>query len=106
MPEYVDPAVERLRESDSDDSVTILLGVSDEREAIADRVERAGATVEDSLDRVTLRVTAPESAVDDLCTTEGITSIELEREDVGSLAKGNERSRGRVTRNSAFDGGS
>lgn len=98
MPEYVDPDVEALRDSDSDDEVTLLLGVSGDREEFAARVEQFGATVEAEIGRATLRVTAPESAVDALCDLDGLTSIEREREDVRTLDEGNGHSRRRVTR--------
>lgn len=98
MPEYVDPDIEALRDSDSDDEVTLLLGVSGDREEFAARVERHGAAVEAEIGRATLRVTAPESAVDVLCEFEGLKSIELEREDVRTLDEGNGHSRRRLTR--------
>lgn len=98
MPEYVDPDVDALRESKSPTEVTLLLGVSGDRDAVIAQVEQAGATVDDTLGRATLRVTAPESAVDTLCTLEGVKSIELERDDVQVLSEGNSHSRPRVTR--------
>lgn len=98
MPEYLDPDVSALRVSDCDDEITLLLGVSGDRDESGARVRRLGAEVEATLGRATVRVTAPESAVDELCELEGLTSIECEREDVGILDEGNERSRRRVTR--------
>ncbi|MFC6614883.1 hypothetical protein ACFQAS_07920 [Halopenitus salinus] len=81
MPDYIDPAVARLRESDAETTVTLLLGVEGDREAATRTIERTGATIEAELGRATLRVTAPESAVDDLATLAPVSSIELERED-------------------------
>jgi hypothetical protein len=98
MPEYVATDVSELRESDSTTEVTLLLGVSGDRTAFAARVREAGGTVEAELGQATLRVTAPESAVDELCELEGLKSIEREREDVRTLAEGNEYSRERLTR--------
>lgn len=98
MPEYVDPAVDTLRESESPAEVTLLLGISGDNDAVIERVEQAGATVDDTLGQATLRVTAPKSAVDTLCTLEGVKSIELERDDVQVLSEGNSHSRPRVTR--------
>lgn len=98
MPEYVDAEVARLRDNPSDDSVTLLLGVSGDRDEFATRVEAVGATVEAELGRATLRVTASQTAIDELCELEGLRSIEIEREDVRTLDRGNERSRRRVSR--------
>jgi|GEM_PF-2043993 len=98
MPEYVDAAVKSLRESSSDGEVTLLLGVSGDRDEFAARVEQHDATVNTTLGRATLRVTAPESAIDALCELEGLKSIEVEREDVRTLDEENERSHRRVTR--------
>lgn len=90
MPEYIDPAVSELRESNSDTEVTLLLGVSGEQDEFAEQVEATGATVETTLGRATLRVTAPESAVDELCELSGLKSIEIERDDVRKLDEGTE----------------
>lgn len=98
MPEYIDADVRALRDSERDDEVTLLLGVSGDRDEFADRVERCGGTVESSLGRATLRVTATEAVVDELCDLDGLKSVELEREDVRTLDEGNERSRRRLTR--------
>ena len=98
MPEYIDADVRELRDSDGAGKVTLLLGVSGDRDKFATRVEQVGATVNATLGRATLRVTAPESAIDDLCELEGLKSIEIEREDVRMLDEGNGRSRRRVTR--------
>lgn len=98
MPEYIDPAVSDLRDSERAESVTVLLGVAGDRDEFATRVEQLDVTVDAALGRATLRVTAPESAVDALCELTGLQSIELEREDVRTLDEGNGRSRRRVTR--------
>ena len=98
MPEYVDPAVEKLRDSESEDRVTLLVGVSGDREDVQERLRKHGATVEDSLGRATIRVTVPTSQVDVLCDLDGVKSIEIERDDVRILDSGNGRSRRRVTR--------
>lgn len=98
MPEYIDPQVEALRESEGPTEVILLLGVSGDRNTVSRQVEQVGATVEDSLGRATLRVSAPGSVVDSLCTLDGVKSIELEREDVRILSEGNSHSRRRVTR--------
>lgn len=98
MPEYVDSDVRALRDSDSDDTVTLLLGASGDRDVLARRVEETGGEVDARLGRATLRVTAPESFVDALCTLEDLKSIELEREDVRTLDEGNGDSRRRLTR--------
>lgn len=82
MPEYVDADVTMLRDSTSDNKITLLLGVSGDRDELATRVEQVGALVEGKLGRATLRVTAPESVVDSLCELEGLKSIELDRDDV------------------------
>lgn len=82
MPEYVDPEVATLRDSESDEAVTLLLGVSGDREAFGRRVAECGGTVEAEIGRATVRVTAPASAVDALCGLDGLRSIEVAREDV------------------------
>ena len=98
MPEYIDAEIRALRDSSSDDEITLLLGVSGDRDEFASWVEQLGATVNASLGRATLRVTAPQSAIDGLCELDGLKSIEIEREDVRTLDEGNGRSRRRVTR--------
>lgn len=98
MPEYVDPEVTELRGSDSDEEITLLLGVSGDRDEFEERVGECGATVEDSLGRATLRVTAAKHRIDVLCDLEGLKSIERERDDVRILDSGNGQSRRRVTR--------
>jgi len=81
MPEYIDAGITELRDSEGDDEVTLLLGVSGDRDEFATRVEACGATVTAQIGRATLRVTAPESAVDTLCELDGLKSIEIERDD-------------------------
>lgn len=98
MPEYIDTDVKSLRDSSSDDEITLLLGVSGDREELGTRIEQVGATVKGTLGRATIRVHTPESIIDELCELEGVKSIEIEREDVRTLDEGNERSRRRVTR--------
>jgi hypothetical protein len=98
MPEYIDAEIKTLRDSTSDGEITLLLGVSGDRDEFTSCVEAAGATVDAKLGQATLRVTAPKSAIDRLCELEGLKSIEIEREDVRTLDEGNERSRRRVTR--------
>ncbi len=98
MPEYIDPDVEEMRDSDSSDRATLLVGVSGDRDELQDRLDEHGVTVEDALGLATLRVTAAKSSVDVLCDLDGVKSIELEREDVRILDSGNGHSRRRVTR--------
>ena len=98
MPEYVDADVRKLRDSDGDDKIAMLLGVSGDRDAFITRIRQVGATVEGTLGRATIRVTASESVIDDLCELDGLKSIEIEREDVRTLDEGNGQSRRRVTR--------
>ena len=98
MPEYIDPAVKRLRERGSTENVTLLLGVSGELNSMVNTIEGTDATVENTLGRATLRVTAPATTIDDLIALDEISSIELEREDVRPLDEGNRHSRRRVIR--------
>lgn len=98
MPEYIDTAVTRLRDSSSNVETTLLIGVSGDRDEVAARIEESGGIVNAQLGRATLRVTVPESIIDDLCELDGLKSIEIEREDVRTLDEGNGRSRRRVTR--------
>ena len=98
MPEYIDPAVKHLREHCSDESVTLLLGVSGELNSTIETIEETDATVETTLGRATLRATAPATTIDDLIALDEISSIELEREDVRPLDEGNRHSRRRVIR--------
>lgn len=98
MPEYIDAEVTTLRDSTSDDEITLLLGVSGDRDEFASRVEAVGATVDAKLGQATLRVTTLKSAIGQLCELERLKSIEIEREDVRTLDEGNGRSRRRVTR--------
>lgn len=98
MPEYIDSEVAELRDSESDEEITLLLGVSGNRDEFEERVEACGATVEESLGRATLRVTTAKHRIDELCDLEGLKSIEIERDDVQILDSGNGQSRRRVTR--------
>lgn len=100
MPEYIDPQVEDLRGSKSPIEVTLLIGVSGEydNDTVCELIEQVGATVDAEIGRATLRVIAPETAIESLCTLDGVKSIELERDDVQVLAEGNPHSRPRVTR--------
>ncbi|GGL45370.1 hypothetical protein GCM10009037_31010 [Halarchaeum grantii] len=82
MPAYVDSQVEKIRGSECETTVSLLLGVSGDQEAVIERVEQESATVDSTLGRATLRVTAPESVVNALCSIGGISSIEIERDDV------------------------
>jgi hypothetical protein len=85
MPEYVDPQVESMRESDNSNSISLLLGVSDLQNEIIGSIEETGATVEDTLGQATLRVVASESGLDALCNLDGVKSIEIDRDDVQAL---------------------
>lgn len=98
MPEFIDSDVKALRDSDSDDTVTLLLGVSGDRDEFAARVEEFGGNVDAHLGRATLRVTVRQSLVGDLCDLDGLKSIELERDDVRTLDEGNRHSPRRLTR--------
>lgn len=98
MPEYIDAEVRALRDSNSEEEITLLLGVSGDRDEFAEQVTRHGVTVEATLGRATLRVTAPKSAVDELCELDGLKSIEIERDDVRILDQGNDQSHQRLTR--------
>lgn len=89
MPEYIDADVSSLRDSTGDEETTLLLGVSGDRDALITQVEKVGGIVEEKLGQATLRVTAPESAIDDICELEGLKSIELDREDVRRMGNKN-----------------
>lgn len=82
MPEYIDADVTSLRDSTGNEETTLLLGDSGDRDELITQVEKVDATVEGKLGQATVRVTAPESAIDDICELEGLKSIELDREDV------------------------
>lgn len=85
MPEYIDTEVRDLRDSDSEEEITLLLGVSGDRKGFAGRVEQHDATVEDTIGHATLRVTGPKSVIDAICELEGLKSIEIDRDDVQNL---------------------
>lgn len=72
-PEYIDPRVENLRGSKSPIEVTLLIGVSGDynNDTVCKLVEQAGGTVDAEIGRATLRVTAPETAIESLCTLDG-----------------------------------
>lgn len=58
---------------------TLLIGVQEDMEqAVIERIEEVGGDVEDNLHYNTLAVSIYEDDLEDLCSTEGITSIELE----------------------------
>lgn len=82
MPEYIDAEVTTLRDSTSDDELTLVLRVTGDRDESASRVEKIRAAVETTLGQATLRVATPESAIDRLCELVGLKSIESERGDL------------------------
>jgi hypothetical protein len=51
MPEYIAADVTALRDSDAAADVTLLLGVSGDRDEFLDRIEDAGGTVDATLGR-------------------------------------------------------
>lgn len=98
MPEYIDPDVRDLRDSNSEEEITLLLGVSGDPDGFAKRVERLDATVEGKIGHATVRVTGSKSVIDALCELKGLKSIEIDRDDIQVLDRGNEQSRPRLTR--------
>jgi hypothetical protein len=90
MPEYIDAEIEGLRDSTSDDEITVLLGISGDRDEFASRVVDEGGSVEARLGQATLLVSASESAIDDLCELQDLKSLEIERDDVRMLDEGDE----------------
>lgn len=72
MPGYIDADVTSLRDSTGDEETTLLLGVSNDRDELITQVEKLDATVERKLGQATVRVTAPESAIDDICELKGL----------------------------------
>lgn len=88
MPEYIDPDVRDLRDSNSEEEITLLLGVSGDRDEFAKRVERHDATVEGKIGHATVRVTGPKSVIDALGELEGLKSIEIDRDDIQVLDRG------------------
>ncbi|MFC3959644.1 hypothetical protein [Halovivax cerinus] len=98
MPAYVDPAVEALRESSGEGTVRLLLGVIGDRDEITSAVTDSDASVIDRIGHSALLVEAPKSSVEALCSLDGISSVELDHDDVAVLNRGNGRSRPRLTR--------
>lgn len=77
MSPHVDPELNSIRESpERGDSIVILIGVSGEKEPVINEVQRQGGELLDSLPYGGLRVDVPEPAVNELCATSGIRSIE------------------------------
>lgn len=100
-PNYISEDVKRLRKSESEAQVTLLLGVDGDREALVDRIEQIGGLVDARLGRATLRVSASENLINELCELEDLKSIEVDHEDVqtlGSDSTGNDRSLPLLTR--------
>ena len=98
MVEYIEHAVEDLRETGSQEEVELLLGVSGDRDAFVERVSELGATVEGKRGRATLQVSTPKAAVDAICRLDGLKSAELNSNDVRTHSSGTTP---RETRNSA-----
>nr|WP_317176133.1 hypothetical protein [Halovivax sp. KZCA124] len=98
MPKYVDPAVEELRGSSTNTPVTLLIGASEDRDALEAALTQFDVTIEDTIGRTALLVQTMEGTVDKLCELEAVSSIELDHEDVEVLNEGNADSRRRVTR--------
>jgi len=98
MPDYIGPGVTKLRKSSRGDVVTLLVGISSDRDEFVTQLEEAGATVNAKIGQAALRVTASQSDIDCLSELEGLKSLEIEQEDVRRLDEGYESSRQRVTR--------
>lgn len=90
MPEYIESEVRKIRESPEERTVTVLLGVSGNRDKLADRVQELGGDIDARIGRATLRAEVPEKSIDTLCELEWTKSVELEKEDVTTYASGGE----------------
>ncbi|MDF9744710.1 hypothetical protein [Natrinema salsiterrestre] len=98
MPEYVDPAVEQLRESTAETPVTLLIGAAEDRSELERALSRFDVTIDSTIGRTALRVQTAEAVVDDLCELDAVSSIEVDHDDVEVLHEGNANSRQRVIR--------
>ncbi len=96
MAEYVDPAVEEIRNSNAATAVTLLIGASDDRDALEEQLLAFDVTIEGTVGQTALRVRTTEAVVDDLCHIGAVSSIEFDYNDVEVLDEGNSQSRQRV----------
>jgi len=76
---YVSPAVRSIRDDPIEgEAVSLLVEAADEAsvEGLADRLESAGAAVEEELEFRTLRVAVAHGDVSAVCDCEGIAAVE------------------------------
>jgi hypothetical protein len=77
MPSHVDQRIQDMRDKPTEgQSVSVLLGVSGEKDIVADQVSELGGTVDADLPYGTLRVTVPETTLSRICSIESLQSIE------------------------------
>lgn len=77
MPRHIDREIEEIRDSPATgDSVTILLGVENEKEPIIDSITEIGGEIRADLPYGGLRVEIPQDALDDVCALAGLRSVE------------------------------
>lgn len=87
MPEFVEPSIRHLRDSDSHDSVSLLVGCSENRDELKRDVRSLDAERVDEVGRRTLSVELPESEAGEIWELDGVGSIEPD--DTAVEAQGN-----------------
>jgi hypothetical protein len=87
MPEFVEPAVRHLRDSDSHDRVRLLVGCGGDRDELGERLRALDVERVDEVGNTTLCVELPASEAGRLWALDGVRSIEPD--DTAVEAQGN-----------------
>lgn len=87
MPEFVEPSIRHLRDSDSHDSVSLLVGCSGDRDELKQHVRSLNTECVDEVGRRSLWVKLPASEAGEIWELDGVGSIEPD--DTAVEAQGN-----------------
>jgi hypothetical protein len=93
MPEFIESGVRELRNSSSDELVTLLLGGYGHLDELRSDLESFGVHSIDEIGATTLMIEVEKSRVDDLCELETVASVELDTDDVLTQDESNLASR-------------
>lgn len=93
MPEFIETGVQELRDSSSDELVTLLLGGYGSLDELRSDIESLGVTSVEEVGTTTLMVEIEASRVNDVCEIDSLASIELDSNDVYTQSESNFGSR-------------
>ncbi|AEN06621.1 hypothetical protein [Halolamina sp.] len=85
MPEFIEPEVQKMRGSDSHNTISLLVGYTAGNDEFTNVLSGVETRDIEAIGNTTYRVTLPEKEVDSVCTIEGVVSVELDNDDVYTL---------------------